>query len=584
MPLPNGDLAAQRHQAGGERALRRDGALPGQRRRAADQDRPGRQARRGRAAPGHKVDEAIARVRHSVPGRDAHLAAAAPRHLLHRGSGAAHLRPEVREPARARQREARERDRRRHHRRGRRQGARRRDPHRRATTAARAPRRCRRSSTRARRGSSAWPRRTRCSSLNGLRERVRLQVDGQLKTGRDVAFAALLGADEFGFATAPLVASGCVMMRKCHLNTCPVGVATQDPVLRARFQGTPEHVINYLFFVAEELRGIMARLGFRTIDEMVGRAERIAVRAARAPQGRTLDFARVLRAAPADAAGASDEDLARRARRLLGPSSTDEALLEAARLEPQVRRADDDADRADQRRPRLRGAGSPGRSRASTARRAARRDDRRRGNGHGGAELRRLRDARDAARARGRRERLRRQGAVRRRARRPSAGARDVQGAARTSSSATRASTGRRAGRRSSPAGRGERFAVRNSGAAGGRRGRGRPRVRVHDGRRRWWCSGPTGRNFARRHERRRRLRARRRPRRSRRAAARPRSTLEPLDAEDEELCAGSSRSTWRTRAARDGRSAARDVGQAPLREGDAARVAARPAAAQDAS
>ena len=91
--------------------------------------------------------------------------------------------------------------------------------------------------------------------LNGLRSRVRLQVDGQLKTGRDVAFAALLGADEFGFATAPLVASGCIMMRKCHLNTCPVGIATQDPVLRARFQGTPEHVINYFFFVAEELRG-----------------------------------------------------------------------------------------------------------------------------------------------------------------------------------------------------------------------------------------------------------------------------------------------------------------------------------------
>ena len=113
--------------------------------------------------------------------------------------------------------------------------------------------------------------------LNGLRGRVRLQVDGQLKTGRDVAFAALLGADEFGFATAPLVASGCIMMRKCHLNTCPVGVATQDPVLRARFAGTPEHVINYFFFVAEELRAIMARLGFRTIDEMVGRTDCIAV-------------------------------------------------------------------------------------------------------------------------------------------------------------------------------------------------------------------------------------------------------------------------------------------------------------------
>jgi len=106
--------------------------------------------------------------------------------------------------------------------------------------------------------------------LNGLRSRVVLQVDGQLKTGRDVAVAALLGAEEFGFATAPLVASGCIMMRKCHLNTCPVGIATQDPVLRARFQGEPEHVVNYFFFVAEELRAIMARLGFRTLAEMVG--------------------------------------------------------------------------------------------------------------------------------------------------------------------------------------------------------------------------------------------------------------------------------------------------------------------------
>src|SRR6202034_3543368 len=114
--------------------------------------------------------------------------------------------------------------------------------------------------------------------LNGLRSRVVLQVDGQLKTGRDVAIAALLRAEEFGFATAPLVASGCIMMRKCHLNTCPVGVATQDPVLRARFQGTPEHVINYLFFVAEELRALMARLGFRKLDDMIGRTECIVPR------------------------------------------------------------------------------------------------------------------------------------------------------------------------------------------------------------------------------------------------------------------------------------------------------------------
>jgi glutamate synthase (NADPH) large chain len=110
---------------------------------------------------------------------------------------------------------------------------------------------------------------------NGLRSRVRVECDGQLKTGRDVAIAALLGADEFGFATAPLVAMGCIMMRKCHLNTCPVGIATQDPVLRKKFTGRPEHVINYFHFVAEELRQIMAKLGFRTLEEMVGRVDRL---------------------------------------------------------------------------------------------------------------------------------------------------------------------------------------------------------------------------------------------------------------------------------------------------------------------
>lgn len=109
--------------------------------------------------------------------------------------------------------------------------------------------------------------------LNRLRDRVRVQTDGQLKTGRDVVIAALLGADEFGFATAPLVAQGCIMMRKCHLNTCPVGVATQDPVLRARFQGKPEHVINFFFFIAEEVRAIMASLGIRSFDDLIGRAD-----------------------------------------------------------------------------------------------------------------------------------------------------------------------------------------------------------------------------------------------------------------------------------------------------------------------
>src|SRR5204862_2778858 len=109
--------------------------------------------------------------------------------------------------------------------------------------------------------------------MNDLRSRVRLQVDGKLQTGRDVAIAALLGAEEFGFATTPLIEMGCIMMRKCHLNTCPVGVATQDPALRKKFQGQPEHVINFLFYVAEDLRKIMAELGFRELDEMVGRVD-----------------------------------------------------------------------------------------------------------------------------------------------------------------------------------------------------------------------------------------------------------------------------------------------------------------------
>ena len=106
-----------------------------------------------------------------------------------------------------------------------------------------------------------------------LRSRIVVQVDGGFRTGRDVVIGALLGADEFGFATAPLIAAGCIMMRKCHLNTCPVGVATQDPVLRKRFTGQPEHVINYFFFVAEEVREIMASLGFRTFNEMVGQVQ-----------------------------------------------------------------------------------------------------------------------------------------------------------------------------------------------------------------------------------------------------------------------------------------------------------------------
>ncbi len=130
---------------------------------------------------------------------------------------------------------------------------------------------------------------------NDLRSRIVVETDGQLLTGRDVAIACLLGAEEFGFATAPLIASGCIMMRKCHLNTCPVGVATQDPELRRKFEGKPEHVINFMFFVAEELRQIMASLGFRTINEMVGRSDKLDVRAAIGHwKAKGLDFTRIL--------------------------------------------------------------------------------------------------------------------------------------------------------------------------------------------------------------------------------------------------------------------------------------------------
>ncbi|MBA2684696.1 MAG: glutamate synthase large subunit [Gemmatimonadaceae bacterium] len=131
--------------------------------------------------------------------------------------------------------------------------------------------------------------------LNDLRGRVRLQTDGQLKTGRDVVVAALLGAEEFGFSTAPLIAEGCVMMRKCHLNTCPVGIATQDPVLREKFSGKPEYVINYFFFVAEEARALMARLGFRTMNEMIGRTDALtAADMSHHWKARTLDVSALL--------------------------------------------------------------------------------------------------------------------------------------------------------------------------------------------------------------------------------------------------------------------------------------------------
>ncbi|MGH6989244.1 MAG: glutamate synthase large subunit [Stellaceae bacterium] len=131
--------------------------------------------------------------------------------------------------------------------------------------------------------------------LNGLRGRIAVQVDGGIRTGRDVVIGALIGADEFGFSTAPLIAAGCIMMRKCHLNTCPVGVATQDPALRKKFTGQPEHVINFFFFVAEEVRELMAKLGFRRFDDMVGHVERLDMRrAVEHWKAKGIDLSRIL--------------------------------------------------------------------------------------------------------------------------------------------------------------------------------------------------------------------------------------------------------------------------------------------------
>src|SRR5208337_2136733 len=131
--------------------------------------------------------------------------------------------------------------------------------------------------------------------LNDLRGRIRVQVDGGLKTGRDVVVGALLGADEFGFSTAPLVAMGCILMRVCHLNTCPAGVATQNPELRKRFAGRPEHVVNFMRMIAQEVREWMAQLGFRQMNKMIGRSDRLEVRKAIDHwKAKGLDYSRIL--------------------------------------------------------------------------------------------------------------------------------------------------------------------------------------------------------------------------------------------------------------------------------------------------
>ena len=151
---------------------------------------------------------------------------------------------------------------------------------------------------------------------NRLRGRIAVQVDGGIRTGRDVVVGALLGADEFGFSTAPLIAAGCIMMRKCHLNTCPVGVATQDPVLRERFIGKPEHVINFFFFVAEEVREIMAALGYRTFDEMIGQMQMLDKRqVVEHWKAKGLDFSKLFHKPDAPARASASSSASRRTTR-----------------------------------------------------------------------------------------------------------------------------------------------------------------------------------------------------------------------------------------------------------------------------
>ena len=230
----------------------------------------------GGQLPGHKVDEVIARVASFHPRRRIDFASAASRHLFHRRSGAAYLRPEERESAGAYRREVGGRSWSRHGGRGRRQSARRCSPDQRRQRrhrrfAAQFDQACGHSV-------GTWLGRNAAGALvERSAQPDRVQTDGKLQTGRDIVVAALLGAEEFGFATTPLIAMGCIMMRKCHLNTCSVGIATQDPVLRKRFQGQPEHVINFFFFLAEQVRQYMADLGFRHMDEMVGRVDMLDV-------------------------------------------------------------------------------------------------------------------------------------------------------------------------------------------------------------------------------------------------------------------------------------------------------------------
>ena len=314
--------------------------------------------------------------------------------------------------------------------------------------------------------------------LNGMRDRVVVQVDGQLKTGRDVVIGALLGAEEFGFATAPLVVQGCVMMRVCHLDTCPVGVATQNPELRKRFSGKPEFVVNFFEFIAQEVREYLAELGFRSIDEIIGRRELLDIdRAVDALEGVAASTSRPCSSDPTsrrrrataqhreqDTSSSKhfDKELIRWRRIVLDDGGPIE--IDAADQEHRARRRHDARPRGDLRRGEQRpAAGSIDVTLTGSA----------------GQSLRRVPARRHHAPPRGRLERLRRQGTLGRPARRCAprdsgfVAERNVIAGNVIGYGATRAHVHPRHRRRAVP-----RAQLRRD---RGRRGRGRPRARVHD-------------------------------------------------------------------------------------------------------
>ena len=248
--------------------------------------------------------------------------------------------------------------------------------------------------------------------LNRLRGRIAVQVDGQLKTGRDVVVGAILGADEFGFATAPLVVQGCIMMRKCHLNTCPVGVATQDPVLRRKFSGKPEYVVNFFFFVAEEVRELMASLGVRKLSELIGRTDLLDMRKGIEHwKAKGLDFSRIfyMPKMPADVALLPPREAGPRPGEGARPPA-DRARAAGAR----ARREGLDRHADPQHQPHRRHDPVARDRQALRPRGPARRHDPRALRRLGGAELRRLPGEGRDARSDRRHQRLLRQGPVRR--------------------------------------------------------------------------------------------------------------------------------------------------------------------------